>query len=422
MHETHFPQSARDPHPRGTFNQERLTWTCRSKNKSDRTQPLAGKVAVVTGSTSGIGLGIARALAAGGRRRRHQWPRQARGRSSAFWPSSSSNYPRSRIVYNGANLMKGEEAAGLVDQTIAGFGRVDILVNNAGIQHVSPIEDFPTEKYEAIIALNLSAAWYTTRAAFAAMKQNGFGRIINVASAHGLVASPFKSAYVAAKHGVVGLTKTVALEGAEHNVTCNAICPGYVWTPLVENQIDDTAKARGITREQVIRDVLLAAQPNKRFAEVEELGALAVFLCGPGGRSITGHRAAGRRRLDGALSSFMTRRDQSSTRRDCRRRLRRPRGRQAAGRPSTSTSRWSTGAIITCSSRCSTKWRRRRSRRPTSPVRSARSSRGRANVRVMLDEVTASTRAQRGRTVERRRASIRLADPRDRRAAQLFRP
>src|SRR4030095_15659460 len=171
---------------------------------------------------------------------------------------------------------------------MADFGRVDILVNNAGIQHVSPIEAFPPEKYDAIIALNLSAAWHTIRASFASMKEQGFGRIINVASAHGLVASPFKSAYVAAKHGIVGLTKTIALEGAEYNVTCNAICPGYVWTPLVENQIDDTAKARGISREEVIRDVLLAAQPNKRFAEVDELGALAVFLCGPGGRSITG--------------------------------------------------------------------------------------------------------------------------------------
>jgi len=184
--------------------------------------------------------------------------------------------------------MKPEEATGLVEETIVEFGGIDVLVNNAGIQHVSPIETFPPEKYEAIIALNLSAAWYTSRAAFAQMKQAGFGRIINVASAHGLVASPFKSAYVAAKHGVIGLTKTVALEGAEHNITCNAICPGYVWTPLVENQIDDTAKARGITREEVIRDVLLAAQPNKRFAEVGELGALAVFLSGPGGRSITG--------------------------------------------------------------------------------------------------------------------------------------
>lgn len=257
------------------------------QEQSDLTRPLAGRVAIVTGSTSGIGLGIARALAAAGA------DIVINGLGSLedierVLSELEHDHPRSQVVYNDANLMKGDEAAGLVEQTIAGFGRVDILVNNAGIQHVSPIETFPTEKYEAIIALNLSAAWYTTRAAFASMKQSGFGRIINVASAHGLVASPFKSAYVAAKHGVIGLTKTIALEGAEQNVTCNAICPGYVWTPLVENQIDGTAKARGIPREQVIRDVLLAAQPNKRFAEVDELGALAVFLCGPGGRSITG--------------------------------------------------------------------------------------------------------------------------------------
>ena len=253
----------------------------------NRTSPLEGRVAVVTGSTSGIGLGIARALVDAGADvviNGLGAPQEI----ERVLADLDHNHPASRIVYNDANLMKGEAAAGLIEQTIAGFGRIDILVNNAGIQHVSPIETFPPEKYEAIIALNLSAAWYTTRAAFASMKDNGFGRIINVASAHGLVASPFKSAYVAAKHGIVGLTKTVALEGAEHNVTCNAICPGYVWTPLVENQIDDTARARGLTRDQVIRDVLLAAQPNKRFAEVDELGALAVFLCGPGGRSVTG--------------------------------------------------------------------------------------------------------------------------------------
>jgi 3-hydroxybutyrate dehydrogenase len=257
------------------------------QEKLDVSQPLAGKVAVVTGSTSGIGLGIARALASAGADVVINGLGQPDDIERVL-AEMEHDFLRSRIVYNGANLMKGDEAAALVEQTIAGFGRVDILVNNAGIQHVSPIENFPPEKYEAIIALNLSAAWYTTRAAFAAMKQNGFGRIINVASAHGLVASPFKSAYVAAKHGVVGLTKTVALEGAEHGITCNAICPGYVWTPLVENQIEDTAKARGISREEVIRDVLLAAQPNKRFATVEEIGALTVFLCGPGGQSITG--------------------------------------------------------------------------------------------------------------------------------------
>jgi len=258
-----------------------------AKEQPSLAHALTGRVAVVTGSTSGIGLGIARALAAAGADLviNGLGKREDIDRVLA---KLETDHPGSRIVYSDANLMKGEEAAGLVEQAIAGFGRVDILVNNAGIQHVSPIETFPHEKYEAIIALNLSAAWYTTRSAFSSMKQNGFGRIINVASAHGLVASPFKSAYVAAKHGVVGLTKTIALEGAEHNVTCNAICPGYVWTPLVENQIDDTARARGISRDEVIRNVLLAAQPNKRFAEVDELGALAVFLCGPGGRSITG--------------------------------------------------------------------------------------------------------------------------------------
>ena len=251
------------------------------------TRPLAGKVSIVTGSTSGIGLGIARALAQAGA----DVVINGLGDPKAIkqvCDELERGSPFSRVAYNGANLMDGREARSLVERTIADFGRIDILVNNAGIQHVSPIESFPPEKYDAIIALNLSAAWHTIRAAFASMKEQGFGRIINVASAHGLVASPFKSAYVAAKHGVVGLTKTIALEGAEHGMTCNAICPGYVWTPLVENQIGDTAKARGISREEVLRDVLLAAQPNKRFATVEELGALAVFLSGPGGQSITG--------------------------------------------------------------------------------------------------------------------------------------
>jgi 3-hydroxybutyrate dehydrogenase len=253
----------------------------------DVTRPLAGRVAIVTGSTSGIGLGIARALAEAGAdivinglgdRREIDF----------VCAELSRGCPLSRVAYNGANLMKADEAGRLVTETVAEFGRVDILVNNAGIQHVSPIESFPPEKFDAIIALNLAAAWHTIRAALAPMKKAGFGRIINVASAHGLVASPYKSAYVAAKHGVIGLTKTVALEAAEHDITCNAICPGYVWTPLVENQIGDTAKARGISRDEVIRDVLLAAQPNKRFAETDEIGLLAVFLCGPGGRPITG--------------------------------------------------------------------------------------------------------------------------------------
>ena len=247
--------------------------------------PLTGRVAVVTGSTSGIGLGVARALAEAGA----DLVINGLGDRAAIDATCADlSAHGGRVAYNDANLLDPAGAAALVTDSIAQFGHVDILVNNAGIQHVSPIEDFPIDKWDAIIALNLSAAFHTIRTAFAAMKANGYGRIINVASAHALVASPFKGAYVAAKHGVLGLTKTVALEGAQHGVTCNAICPGYVWTPLVENQIADTAKARGIDREAVIRDVLLAAQPSKRFATVEEIGALTVFLCGSGAASITG--------------------------------------------------------------------------------------------------------------------------------------
>jgi 3-hydroxybutyrate dehydrogenase len=254
-------------------------------NTDPQIAPLAGRVAIITGSTSGIGLGVARAMAEAGA----DLVINGLGEPAAIEATRQMLEDMgTRVVYNGANLLDPVEAAGLVESTIAMFGRADILVNNAGIQHVSPIESFPIAKWDAILALNLSAAFHTIRAAFAAMKANGYGRIINVASAHALVASPFKSAYVAAKHGVLGLTKTVALEGAQAGVTCNAICPGYVWTPLVESQIDDTAKARGIDREAVIRDVLLAAQPNKRFSTVEEIGALAVFLSGPGGASITG--------------------------------------------------------------------------------------------------------------------------------------
>lgn len=247
---------------------------------------LTGKVAVITGSTSGIGLGIARALATAGA----HIVLNGLGDHDEIESIRATLQKNSgvRVAYNDANLLDPKGASGLVEKSLDEFGHVDILVNNAGIQHVSPIESFPVEKYDAIIALNLSSAFHTIRAAFGSMKAVGFGRIINVASAHGLIASPFKSAYVAAKHAIVGLTKTVALEGAEHGITCNAICPGYVWTPLVENQIEDTAKARGISRDEVIRNVLLAAQPNKRFATVEELGALSVFLSGPGGASITG--------------------------------------------------------------------------------------------------------------------------------------
>jgi 3-hydroxybutyrate dehydrogenase len=249
-------------------------------------KPLAGRVAIVTGSTSGIGLGIARALADAGA----DIVINGLGDAHAIEATRAGLAEASgvRVAYDGANLMDPAGAVAMVENAIAGFGRIDILVNNAGIQFVSPIEDFPADKWDAIIALNLSAAFHAIRAAFGPMKAAGWGRIVNVASAHGLVASPFKSAYVAAKHGIVGLTKTVALEGAKAGVTCNAVCPGYVWTPLVENQIEDTAKARGISREDVIDTVLLAAQPSKKFATVEELGALAVFLCSDAGQSITG--------------------------------------------------------------------------------------------------------------------------------------
>ena len=242
--------------------------------------------AIVTGSTSGIGLGIARALAGAG----------MDVMLNGFGEAGEIEEIRAgierehgvRALYSGADMTKPAEIAALVAAAKSAFGGVDVLVNNAGIQHVSPVEDFPPEKWDAIIAINLTSAFHTTRAAVADMKSRGWGRIINLASAHGLVASPFKSAYVAAKHGMVGLTKTVALEVAPHGVTVNAICPAYVWTPLVERQIPDTARARGLTEAEVINDVLLAAQPTKRFVQTEELGALAVFLCSDAAASITG--------------------------------------------------------------------------------------------------------------------------------------
>jgi 3-hydroxybutyrate dehydrogenase len=254
--------------------------------QQDSQKTLKNRVAVVTGSTSGIGLGIARALAEAGA----DIVINGLGNLDQIEATRSSLASETgvRVAYDDADLMDGDEAAALVSRAIAVFGKVDILVNNAGIQHVSPIEDFPVDKWDAIIALNLSASFHTIRAAFGPMKAAGWGRIINLASVHGLIASPFKGAYVAAKHGVVGLTKTVALEGAKHGITCNAVCPGYVWTPLVENQIEDTAKARNISRDAVISDVLLAAQPSKRFVTVEELGAFTAFLCGDAAQSITG--------------------------------------------------------------------------------------------------------------------------------------
>jgi 3-hydroxybutyrate dehydrogenase len=249
-------------------------------------RPLRDKVSLVTGSTSGIGLGIARALAAAG----------AAVVLNGFGKPEEIAELQARIAsefgvkveYSPADVSQPKAVAGMVTTTLDEFGRLDVLVNNAGIQHVAAIEKFPVEKWDAILAIDLSSAFHTMRAAVPAMRQNNFGRIINIASAHGLVASPYKSAYVAAKHGLVGLTKVVALETAEANITCNAVCPGYVYTPLVEAQIDGQAKAHGLPREKVIRDVLLAQQANKRFATVEELGALTVFLSSDTASSITG--------------------------------------------------------------------------------------------------------------------------------------
>ncbi len=247
---------------------------------------LKGKSAVVTGSTSGIGLAIAKGFAQAG----------ASVMINGFGDAASIESERTSIerefgvhaVYSGADMSRGAEIGGMIADAERAFGAVDILVNNAGIQFVSPIEEFPIEKWDQIIAINMSSAFHAIRAALPGMKARKWGRIINTASAHALVASPFKSAYVTAKHGIAGLTKTVALEAATFGVTCNAICPGYVWTPLVEKQIPDTMAARHLTREQVINDVLLHAQPTKQFVTVDEIAALASFLCSDAARSITG--------------------------------------------------------------------------------------------------------------------------------------
>ena len=249
-------------------------------------QALEGKVSLVTGSTSGIGLGIARALAAAGSEivlNGFGKPEEVADLQAKI--ASDFNV---RVSYSPADMSKPEAIREMIEATLQSSGRIDVLVNNAGIQHVAPLQDFPIEKWDAILSINLSSAFHTTRLVLPSMLGNKWGRIINIASAHGLVASPFKSAYVTAKHGMVGLTKVTALETAEQGITCNAVCPGYVYTPLVEAQIEGQAKAHGIPREQVIRDVLLAQQPNKRFATVEELGALAVFLASDAAASITG--------------------------------------------------------------------------------------------------------------------------------------
>ena len=247
---------------------------------------LKNKAAVITGSTSGIGLGIARALAREG----------VNIMLNGLGDAAEIEKTRAgiagefgvRVMFSPANLMEPEAVKTLIADAEAAFGTVDILINNAGIQHVAPIDEFPDDKWEAIIRLNLMAAFYAIKAALPGMKEKGWGRIINTASAHSLVASPYKSAYVAAKHGIAGLTKTVALEVAQQKITCNAISPGYVWTPLVEKQIPDTMKARGMTAEQVKHDVLLAAQPTKEFVTVEEIAALALFLCSDAAVNITG--------------------------------------------------------------------------------------------------------------------------------------
>jgi 3-hydroxybutyrate dehydrogenase len=247
---------------------------------------LKNKSALVTGSTSGIGLGIAQALARAG----------ASVMLNGFGEAAVIEKLRadlaaatgSRVLYHAADVSRARDMAALVAATELAFGSVDILINNAGIQFVSPVEDFPEERWHAVQDIVLNSSFYAIKAALPGMKRRNWGRIVNLVSAHGLVASPFKSAYVAAKHGQVGLTKTVALEVAESGITCNAICPGYVLTPLVENQIEGQARAHQLPRDRVIREVILASQPSKRFVEIDDIAALVLFLCGETAKSITG--------------------------------------------------------------------------------------------------------------------------------------
>ena len=247
---------------------------------------LKGKTAIVTGSTSGIGLGIARALGGAG----------ANLMLNGFGDAAQIEALRAglakefgvKVAFSGADISKPAQIREMVDLATKELGSVDILVNNAGIQHTSPVDEFPDDRWDAVIAINLTSNFHAIKAVLPQMKRRNWGRIVNIASTHGLIASVEKSAYVAAKHGVLGLTKTVALEVAETGITCNAVCPGYVKTPLVEGQIRDQAKVHGLSEEQVVRDVILASQPNKRFVEVDQLGQLVLFLCSEGASSMTG--------------------------------------------------------------------------------------------------------------------------------------